>query len=178
MTVSDIKSERIWHHVSSKILERMTQDQQVRCITVYFDVLHVYKRFCCIRYTARTNSAYYCISYMWTHTNHVWDCITLNYTSMTNWVGIYSGTVAFYRDLTRMTVSDIKSEWIWHDSSDNNTKKNDTAQTATMHYGIFRRFTRLQTVRLHSIHCKYEFRILKYIIFVDTYQSRLWLYYT
>ena len=33
-------------------------------------------------------------------------------TSMTHCVGIYQGTVAFYRDLTRITVSDIKSEWI------------------------------------------------------------------
>ena len=38
--------------------------------------------------------------------------ITLNYTSITNCVGIYYGTVAVYRDLTRITVSDIKSEWI------------------------------------------------------------------
>ena len=36
----------------------------------------------------------------------------LNYTSMTHCVGIYWGRVAFYRDLTRITVSDIKSEWI------------------------------------------------------------------
>ena len=84
-------------------------------------------------------------------------------------MGIYWGTVAFYRDLTRMTVSDIKSEWILHDSSDNNTRKNDTGITGTMHYDIFRRITRLQTVLLHSIHCKYVLRILKYIIFVDTY---------
>ena len=31
------------------ILEKMTQDQQVRCITMYFEVLHGYQRFCCIR---------------------------------------------------------------------------------------------------------------------------------
>ena len=43
----------------SIILERMTQDSQVRCITVYFDVLHVYNRFCCNRHTASTNSSYY-----------------------------------------------------------------------------------------------------------------------
>ena len=40
------------------------------------------------------------------------DFITLNYTSMTHCVVIYQGTVAFYRDITRKTVSDIKSEWI------------------------------------------------------------------
>ena len=67
-----------------------------------------------------------------------------------------------------MTVSDIKSEWICHDSAGNNIRKNDTGLTGTMHCDIFRRITRLQTVLLHSIDCKYEFRILPYIIFVDT----------
>ena len=66
---------------------------------------------CCIRYTARTNSAYYSILYLYTHTNHVCDFITRNYTSMNHCVEIYEGTVAFYRDQTRITVSDIKSEW-------------------------------------------------------------------
>ena len=68
-----------------------------------------------------------------------------------------------------MTVSDIKTEWIGHDSSGNNNRKNGTGLTGTMQYDIFRRITRLQTVLLHSIHCKYEFRILPYIIFVETY---------
>ena len=68
-----------------------------------------------------------------------------------------------------MTVSDIKSEWIWHDSSGNIIGKNDKGQTGTMHYDIFRRITRLQTVLLHSIHCNYEVRILPYIILVDIY---------
>ena len=70
------------------------------------------QRFWCIRYTASTNSAYYSILYLYTQTNHVCDIITGNYTSMTHCVGMYSGTVEFYRDLTRITVSDIKSEWI------------------------------------------------------------------
>ena len=35
------------------------------------------------------------------------ESAALNYTSMTNCVGIYYGAVAFYRDLTRITVSDI-----------------------------------------------------------------------
>ena len=65
-----------------------------------------------LRYTASTNSSYYSILYLYTQTNHVCDFITLNYASMTHWVGIYSGTVAFYRDQTRVTVSDITSEWI------------------------------------------------------------------
>ena len=101
-------------------------------------------------------------------TNHVCDFITLNYTSVTHCVGIYYGKVAFYRELTRITVSDIKSEWIWHHSTRNYIRKNDTGLTGTMHYNIFRSFTRLQTVLLHSIHCKHQFRILQYIIFVYT----------
>ena len=40
------------------------------------------------------------ILYLYTQTNHVCDFITLNDTSMTHCVGIYYGTVAFYRDLT------------------------------------------------------------------------------
>ena len=131
-------------------------------------MLHGYKRFCCIRYTARTNSAYYSILYLYTHTNHVCDFITLNYNSKTHCVGIYYGTVAFYRDLTRITVSDIKSEWILHHSTCNNIRKKDKRLTAAMHYDIFRSITRLQTVLLHSIHCKHQFRILQYIIFVYT----------
>ena len=87
---------------------------------------------------------------------------------MTHRVGIYLGTVAFYRDLTRMTVSVIKSEWICHDYSGNNIRKNDTGLTGTMHYDMFRGITRLQTVLLHSIHSKHQFRILQYIIFVYT----------
>ena len=49
---------------------------------------------------------------MYTQTKHVCDFITLNYTSMPHFVGIYQGTVVFYRDLTRITVSDIKYEFI------------------------------------------------------------------
>ena len=140
----------------------------MRCITIYFEILHGYKRFCCIRYTASTNSAYYSILYLYTQTNHFCDFITLNYTSMTHCVGIYYGTVSFYRDLTRITVSDIKSEWIWHHSNRNNSRKNGTGLTITMHYDIFRSITRLQTVLLHSKHCKHQFCILQYIIFVYT----------
>ena len=150
------------------ILEKMTQDQLVRCITIYCEVLQGYKRFCCIRYTARTKSAYHSILYLYTQTNHVCDFITLNYTSMSHCVGIYYGTVAFYRDLTRITVSDIKSEWIWHHSTRNNIRENDRGLTGTMHYNIFRSITMLHTVLLHSIHCKTQFRILQYIILVYT----------
>ena len=50
-------------------------------------------------------------------------------------------TVAFYRDLTRITVSDIKSEWIRHHPTRNNIRKNDTGLTGTMHYDVFRRQT-------------------------------------
>ena len=98
--------------------------------------------------------------------NHVGDYIALNYTIMTHRVGIYYGAVVFYRDLTRKTVSDIKSEWFWHLSSRNNIRKNDTGITGTMHYDIFPRTTLLQTVLLHSIHCKHQIRILLVIIFV------------
>ena len=102
---------------------------------------------------------------MYTQANHVCDFITLNYTSMNHSVANYWGTVAFYRDLARITISDIKSEWIWHHSTRNNIRKNDTRLAGTMHYDIFRSITRLQTVLLHSIHCKHQFRILQYIIF-------------
>ena len=146
----------------------MKQYYQVRCITIYFEVLQGYKRFCCIRYSASTNSAYYSILYLYTQTNHVCDFITLNYTSMTHCVGIQQGTVTFYRDLTRITVSDIKSDWICQHSTRNNIRKDDTGLTGTIHYDIFRSITRLQTVLLHSTHCKHQLRILQYIIFVFT----------
>ena len=144
----------------------MTQDAQVRCITIHIEVLHGYNRFCCIRYTASTISAYYSILYLYTQTYHFCHFITLNYTSMTHCVGIYYGTVAFYRDLTRITVSDIKSDRIEHHSTRKNIRKNDTGLTGTMHYDIFRSITRLQTVLLHPNHCKHQFRILQYIKFL------------
>ena len=146
----------------------MTQDQQVRCTTIYFEVLLGYKRFYCIRYTASTNSAYYSILYLYTQTNHVCDFITLNKTSMTHCVGLYQGTVAVQRDLTQITVSYIKSEWICHHSTRNSIRKNDTRLTGKIHYDIIRSITRLQTVLLHSINCKHQFRMLQYIIFVYT----------
>ena len=129
-------------------------------------MLHGYKRFCCIRNTASTNSAYYSILHLYKQTNHVCDYITLNYTSMTHCVGLYKGTISFYRDLTRITVSDIKSEWIWHHSTRNNIRKNDTGLTGTVHYDIFRSITRLQTVLLHSKHASTN----------STYYSILYLY--
>ena len=81
---------------------------------------------------------------------------------------IYWGTVALYRDQTRMTVSDSKTECISHHVLRNNIRKKDTGLTCTMHYDIFPRITRLHTVLLHSIHYKDEFRILQYINIVDT----------
>ena len=70
---------------------------------------------------------------------------------MTHCVGIFYRTAAFYRDQTGITVRDIKSEWICHHSTRNNIRKNDTGLTGTMHYDIFPRITRFQTVLLHSI---------------------------
>ena len=52
------------------------------------------------------------VYYICIQTNHVCDFIKLNYTTMTHCVLIYQGTVAFSCELTRITVSDIKSEWI------------------------------------------------------------------
>ena len=61
-----------------------------------------------------------------------------------------------------------KPEWISHHSTRNNIRKNDTGLTGTMHYDVFRSITLIQTVLLHSIHCKHQFRKLQYIIFVYT----------
>ena len=111
----------------------MTQDKQVRC-TIYFHVLHDYIRFCCIRYTARTNSAYYSILSLSTHINHASDYITPNYTSVTHRDGICQGTVALYRVLTRITFSDITSECISQQVSRNNNRINETRLSGTMNY--------------------------------------------
>ena len=56
ITVSDFKYEWIWHHSNRN---SKSKNDTGRCITIYFEVLQGYKRFCCIRYTARKNSAYY-----------------------------------------------------------------------------------------------------------------------
>ena len=88
---------------------------------------------------------------------------------MTHRVGIYQRTVTLYRDLTRITVSDSKTEYISHHVSRNNTRKNDTGLTGTMNSDIFPRITRLHMVLQHSVQCKDEFRILQNINFFHTY---------
>ena len=137
-------------------------------MTIYFHVLNGYKRFCCIRYTGSTHSAYYRVLPSQTHTNLVSDYITINYTCMTHRVGIYQGAVVLYRNLTRITINDLKSEWMCHQVSRNDIRRKDTGLTGAMHYDIFRLNTQFQTVLLHSIHCQYEFHILQDIISVDT----------
>ena len=144
----------------------MKQDCQVQWTKVHFHVSHYYTRICSIRFTARMDSVYFRTSTLSTHTKHVCAYITPNYTTVNHRVGIYYRRVAFYRDLTGITVSDMISQWISHHVSRNNIWKNDAG---TMHYDIFLRINRLQTVLLHSKNCKDEFRILKYITFVDTY---------
>ena len=83
--------------------------EALRYISMYYTVTNCSAAFDTLQ---APNSAYYNILHLYTQTNHVCDIITLNYTSMTHCVGIFQGKVAFYRDLTRITVSDIKCEWI------------------------------------------------------------------
>ena len=107
----------------------------------------------CIRYAASGNSTYYGILPLQTHSNHVCDCITLNYICMTNRVGIYQGAVVFYCDLTRITVSDIKFEWIY----------------ITLPAIILEKMTRYQQVRciltiLHIIYYTTVYNICRHIL--------------
>ena len=85
---------------------------------------------------------------------------------MSHRVGICWGTVAIYRDLTRITVSDSKTESISHHDFRNNIRNNYSRRTGTMNYDIFPRITRLHTFLQQSIHCKDEFRILQDIYFI------------
>ena len=136
----------------------------LRYISKYYKVTNGSAAFDTLQAPISHNRVYYtCI-----HKLITFDFITINYTTMPHCVGIYYGTVAFYRDLTRIIVSDIKSKWIWHHSNRNNIRKNDTGLTGTMHYNIFRSITWLQTFLLHSIHCKHQFLILQYIKYVYT----------
>ena len=155
-----MKSEWIWHHSTRK----NTRKNDTRLTgTMHYDIFRSITRLQSVLLHSihfKHQFPYYSILYLYTQTNHVCYFLTLNYTSMTHCVGICYGTVAFCRDLTRITVCDIKSEWIWHHSSRNNIRKNYTGLTATMHYDILRSITRLQTVLLHSIHCKHQIRIL------------------
>ena len=145
----------------------------MRCITIYFEVLHRYKPFCCTRFTARTNSAYYSILYLYAQTKHVCDFVTLNYSSMTHCVGIYKGTVAFYRDLTRITVSDIKPEWILHHSTRNNIRKKnrtnryDALRYISKNYTVTNVSAAFETLQLPIPHIRvYYICIHKLITFV------------
>ena len=147
----------------------MKQGCQVQWFTIDFQVKHYYTRFCCIRYTARMNSAYFRISKLSTHANHVCVYITPNSTYMTHRVEIYQGTDALYRELKRITVSDSKTECISHHVSRNNIRNSETRLTGTMIYDTFPCKTLLNTVLLHSMQCKDEFRIFQYINFVHAY---------
>ena len=169
MTFSDIKSEWIWHDSSANDIWK---NDTGLAGTMHYDIFRSITRFqTVLLHSIHCKYEFSMLRYIifLSHTNHVYDYNTLNYTSMTHWVGIYYGRVAFYRDITRKTFSEIKSEWFWHDSSGYNIRKNNTGLTRTMHYDIFRRIKRLQTVLLYSIHCNNEFGILLYIIFVNTY---------
>ena len=88
---------------------------------------------------------------------------------MTHRLRVYQGTVALYRDLKRITISDIKPECISQHGSRNNIRKDDTGQIRTMHYDTFPLITLLHTVLLHSIQCMDEFRVFQDINFVHTY---------
>ena len=60
----------------------------------------------------------------------------------------------------------------YHHSYRNNISKNDTGLTGTIYYDIFRSITRLQTVLLHSIHCKHQFRILSHLHYTLCLEKR------
>ena len=168
ITVSDINSEWVWHHSTRNNIRKNdtgltgTMHYDIfRSITLlHTDLLH----------SIHCKHQFRILQYMifvYTNWPRLWLYYTelhLNETLRRNSLG----NSRFYGDLTRITVSDIKSEWIWHHSTRHNIRKNDTGLTGTMHCDIFRRITRLQTVLLHSIHCKHQFRILQYIIFVYT----------
>ena len=150
------------------ILEIMKQDSQVQLITIHFHVSRYYTRFCCIRHSAMMNSTYFRILTLSTDTKHVCGYITPNYNPMTHRVSIYQVTVAIYRNLTSITVTDIKSECISHHVSRNNIRNNETRLLGTMIYEAFPRKTLLRTVLLHLIHCKDEFRVFHDLNFDHT----------
>ena len=88
---------------------------------------------------------------------------------MTYKVGIYSGTVALYRDLTRLSVSDSKTECFSHHVLRNNIKNNVSRPSVMTNYDIFPSITRINTVLQHSLNCRDEVLILQYIIVVHTF---------
>ena len=85
---------------------------------------------------------------------------------MTHRVRIYQGTVALYRDLTRITFSDSKTECISHHVSSNNIRNNETRLSGSMNFNTFPRITLIHTILLHSIHCKDELLVFQDINFV------------
>ena len=56
---------------------------------------------------------------------------------MTHTVGIDSGIVALYRDVTGATVSDNKTEWPSHHIFRNNIRNNATRQSVMTIYDMF-----------------------------------------
>ena len=167
MTVSNIKYEWIWHHYS---LNNIRKNDTGLTGTKHYDIFRRTTRLqTVLLHSIHCKYELHILTYIIfvdTYKSRLWHYyaqLQLNDPSSRNLLA-----VVFYRDLTRKTVSDIKSEWLWHHSSRNNIRKNDTGLTARMHYDIFPRITRLQRVLLHSIHCKHQLRILQYIICVYT----------
>ena len=74
---------------------------------------------------------------MSTHTNDVCGYITPNYTTMIHVVGIYYGTIALSRGLTRITVNDSKIEGISPHDSRNNIRNNGTRLSGTTNCDAF-----------------------------------------
>ena len=92
---------------------------------------------------------------------------------MTHCVGIYKGTVAFYRDLTRIIVSDIKPEWIFHHSTLNNIRKKnrtnryDALRYISMYYTVTNGSAAFETLQTPIPHItEYYICIHKLITFV------------
>ena len=84
-------------------------------------------------------------------------------------VGIYYGALALYRDLTRITFSDSKTECFSHHVSRNSIRNNGARLAGTMNYDTFPRITLLDTVLRHSILCNDEFHVSHGINFAHKY---------
>ena len=70
---------------------------------------------------------------------------------------------ALYRDLTRITVSDSKTEYFSHHFFRNNIRNNGKLLSVMTNNLIFPSTKRLNKVLHHSITCSDELRLLEYI---------------
>ena len=164
MTVSEIKSEWIWHDSSGsnirKKWHRTNRYDALRYTSTCYTFTNGSAAFDTLQERIPHITVYYiCRDTLITFVT-VLNLITPQWAFESEFIREQSHFIAIVHEwplvTTNLNVVDMTLPAII-------LEKNDTGLTGTLHYDIFRSITRFQTVLLHSINSKHQFRILQYI---------------